>query len=533
MTDGGDKGGTYTVKSGDTFRGIANRLRIPYKDLEKANPGINDYNNIDIGQVINIPKKKAATKVAERAGAKIGPWIKRLREEGKLSTKTTKAPKDEFEYDAAKFIDEVYMPELFSQENEGKAGYDPETELWYPTKAPEEGGGYDIFGGHKVGKYEDFSEGITTEQGHAQMRKDFESKKKNAAKYINKTYGEGTFESLPIYSQAILTDYEYNVKGGIGTFKNFARGVVKNDKDLMLKEYVRYSDGKPLGRRNDMTLNWINKYYKKPGGFVSDDPPEKTPLQVWNEMQKSKWKGIKEDSPQGRALIKQYNDSIGTHLSYTQPWSAITISNAVMQNVGAKDLDSLKQAGFNPSIGHWSYIMDSFKAKNDPNYKYNRYVANKPDGNYKVGDILVKGRKKYKDGKYVGPGSSKWTYEDFAKRTKHSYPSHGDIIVDQGSDNGGDYVIIAGGNVGDTYINKKIYVKDVGSKYKVKLVDNAPQQEQLDIQVPDVNMYQDNTRVVKKPVANIFQQDGGFVADLTEDQVKMYTQGGYIVEEIN
>ena len=39
--EGGDGGGTYTVKDGDTFRGIANRLRIPYKDLEKANPGIN------------------------------------------------------------------------------------------------------------------------------------------------------------------------------------------------------------------------------------------------------------------------------------------------------------------------------------------------------------------------------------------------------------------------------------------------------------------------------------------------------------
>ena len=52
----------------------------------------------------------------------------------------------------------------------------------------------------------------------------------------------------------------------------------------------------------------MNKYYKKPGGFVSDDPPEKTPLQVWNDIQKLKWKGINERSAQGRALIKQYND---------------------------------------------------------------------------------------------------------------------------------------------------------------------------------------------------------------------------------
>jgi putative chitinase len=262
-------GKSYTVKSGDTFNAIAYANGITPEELKLANSGIS-YDKLSIGQVINIPKKesvaKLATKIAKKAG--ISPWIKAK----KTLSKKLKAPKDEFEYDDAKFIDEIYMPELLSQENAGRAGYDPETGLWYPHKAPEEGGGYDIFGGHKIGEHEDFSEGITTEQGHAQMRKDFESKKKNASKYIDKTYGEGTFEGLPVYSQALLTDYEYNVAGGIGKFPNFAKGVVNNDKDLMLKEYVRYSDGKPLGRRNDFTKDWINKYFleekQEGGGFI-------------------------------------------------------------------------------------------------------------------------------------------------------------------------------------------------------------------------------------------------------------------------
>ncbi len=61
--DGGDGGGTYTVKDGDTFRGIANRLGIPFKDLEKANPGIN-YDKLSLGQVLNLPEAKSTIEEA-------------------------------------------------------------------------------------------------------------------------------------------------------------------------------------------------------------------------------------------------------------------------------------------------------------------------------------------------------------------------------------------------------------------------------------------------------------------------------------
>ena len=76
-----DGGGTsYSVKSGDTFDDIAYDNGFNPSELRAANPGIS-YGNLSIGQVINIPKKKAvakpATKVAKKAGTGLfGKMIK-------------------------------------------------------------------------------------------------------------------------------------------------------------------------------------------------------------------------------------------------------------------------------------------------------------------------------------------------------------------------------------------------------------------------------------------------------------------------
>lgn len=45
---------TYTIKSGDTFFAIAQRLGIPVSALEAANPGVNPT-TLKVGQVINLP----------------------------------------------------------------------------------------------------------------------------------------------------------------------------------------------------------------------------------------------------------------------------------------------------------------------------------------------------------------------------------------------------------------------------------------------------------------------------------------------
>ena len=252
-----DGGGTsYSVKSGDSFDAIAYANGFNPSELRAANPGIS-YGNLSIGQVINFPKKKAVkktiTKPATQVAKKVGTG---------LFSKMMKAAKAVGE----KEIYNDYFNQLRSQENAAKVGWDPKTKLWKPYPAPEKGGGYDIGPGLKLSglsKKRDWYKGITTEEMNTMMKKIFEEKKKYASNYINKTYGKGTFENLSVPQQIILTDYQYNVAGGIEEFPNFAKGVVNNDVDLMLKEHVRTSDGKPLGRRNQFTVDWINRYFAK------------------------------------------------------------------------------------------------------------------------------------------------------------------------------------------------------------------------------------------------------------------------------
>jgi len=191
-------------------------------------------------------------------------------------------------------------------------------------------------------------------------------------------------------------------------------------------------------------------------------------LQEWNNLQKQNWTGVKEWDPKGVEMLKEYNKKMGVNYDPSEAWSAITISNAVMAGSGANNSDEIRAKGFNPSKGHSYYISDAFKTSKNSNYKYNKYKAEKLSGTYNIGDILVKGRKPIK-----GIDTSKWSYEDF-KSHGPGYASHTDIIVGKGSDDKGEYIEIAGGNVNDTYATERIYVKDIPSKrYKATLRDSA------------------------------------------------------------
>ena len=191
-------------------------------------------------------------------------------------------------------------------------------------------------------------------------------------------------------------------------------------------------------------------------------------LQEWNNLQKQNWAGVKEWDPKGVEMLKEYNKKMGVNYDPSEAWSGITISNAVMAASGANNRDEIRAKGFNPSKGHSYYISDAFKTSKNPDYKYNKYKAEKLSGTYNIGDILVKGRKPKK-----GIDTSKWSYEDF-KSHGPGYASHTDIIVDKGTDDKGEYIEIAGGNVGDTYATERIYVKDIPSrKYKATLRDRA------------------------------------------------------------
>jgi len=184
-------------------------------------------------------------------------------------------------------------------------------------------------------------------------------------------------------------------------------------------------------------------------------------------------------------------------------WSAATTSNAVM-NLFNQDKEGIKKLGFRPAISHSNYITDALLASKDSDYKYNLYNA-EPISNTElgVGDILFRGRNTTKD----------WTFEDFqnnAEKNKDStkkgkykgYESHSDIITDKGEDDKGNYYLITGGNLGNTFKNKKVYYnpetgKLKNSNYKgvMRLREEARPQELAPMQnIPMQNIPTENMR---------------------------------------
>lgn len=63
----------YTVKSGDTLTGIAQRFNLlTYRQILRVNRGIIDPNIIYPGQVINIPRTRPLTTYFVRPGDTLG-----------------------------------------------------------------------------------------------------------------------------------------------------------------------------------------------------------------------------------------------------------------------------------------------------------------------------------------------------------------------------------------------------------------------------------------------------------------------------
>jgi hypothetical protein len=198
-------------------------------------------------------------------------------------------------------------------------------------------------------------------------------------------------------------------------------------------------------------------------------------LQQWSQEQGKAWidaegQIINETSDIGRGLTKQYFENIGGTDYATQiaegkdvpHWSAATISNATMAYLGVKSAKEAERLGFHPSASHSSYIRDAFKTADDPKHKFDLYKAKELSDSPSVGEILFFGRDTTKG----------WTFQNF-KQAKTNYPSHSDIIVKKGKDEGGAFVILAGGNNKyDSYGTKKVYAKDLKNIYAGKLAIN-------------------------------------------------------------
>ena len=140
----------------------------------------------------------------------------------------------------------------------------------------------DIGHGHKLTPEElktkkvygiDISKGITKDQADTIFRKDLEKKYNRASKRVP------NFKNLTPLEQALITDFEFNVKGGAETYTEMLKAIQEKDFKALNKEYkrsmiVETPDGKrlkkPLTKRNKDTYSTfiaplIEEYKKKIG----------------------------------------------------------------------------------------------------------------------------------------------------------------------------------------------------------------------------------------------------------------------------
>jgi len=297
------KGGEHTVSEGETFYGIANKNGLSWQDLEAFNPNI-DIDALKKGQIINLSApsvKPTETKKSTEEKREPTSWYDYINpynwgvsdrdDDGDFKQAfraAREAGEDEFIWYGERYTTELdetvvpkekelvkkevnnysikeYQDDLKGQENLSMKGWDPKKQLWFPTPAPEKNGGYDIGYGHKIKKGENFSKGLTNDQVNNLFKRDIDTKFKAAKSTFNNRNLSRSWDELDQQEQILLTDYQYN--GVLHDFKKFMKAVADKDKDLMLKEYVRYDDGVPLGKRNDWTKSYINSKinYKKGG----------------------------------------------------------------------------------------------------------------------------------------------------------------------------------------------------------------------------------------------------------------------------
>jgi GH24 family phage-related lysozyme (muramidase) len=146
----------------------------------------------------------------------------------------------------------------------------------------------DIGYGHKLSAEElknkevygiDVSKGISKDQADFILSKDLEKKYEQVSKKIP------NFKNLTPLEQALVTDFEFNVRGGIKAFPKMLKALQARDVQTLNKEYKRYmgtreeirNKSKPLKKRNETTYSTFiapltRKYENKAGNLVASNP---------------------------------------------------------------------------------------------------------------------------------------------------------------------------------------------------------------------------------------------------------------------
>lgn len=145
-------------------------------------------------------------------------------------------------------------------ENSVMSGWDKQSQKWYPHKSFE-GGTPTIAYGHKLTK-EDissgrFNNGITMKQAEQLLMDDIVKHIERAKSKI-KSLGVD-YNKLSLPQRFLIVDFEYT--GVLNKFPKFIKALLANNKEEMLNQYKRFSNGRPLKDRNNTTREFILKNF--------------------------------------------------------------------------------------------------------------------------------------------------------------------------------------------------------------------------------------------------------------------------------
>jgi GH24 family phage-related lysozyme (muramidase) len=210
--------------------------------------------NVKFDQNANVKDSKATNELTEFKWDLDNPYITEEVEQFSKGGKAEAVSDD---------VLSNYMDQLKDQENSSLVGYNKEDGKFYPIPASEGDGSMEIGYGFKLpaDEMERLSkEGMTMKEAEAYMRQDLQKRMSSVKDYFDKNH-PGTWDSLPDKVKIVAADYEYNLRGGIGSYPKFAKALAENDYDGAESEYVRNmrKDGKliPLGKRNDWTVETL------------------------------------------------------------------------------------------------------------------------------------------------------------------------------------------------------------------------------------------------------------------------------------
>ena len=149
-------------------------------------------------------------------------------------------------------MDREVVEYIKSAENAGKTGF--KNGRWYPH-ASYEGGTDTIAYGHKLGRTERYSQGISNSDAENLLRRDL----MNAENIVRQKLGK-EYENLDMKRKQMFIDFAYNLGPKfVKEFPKFTRAALANDINGMVKEYKRSAQGKELTRRNEMFFDLFLK----------------------------------------------------------------------------------------------------------------------------------------------------------------------------------------------------------------------------------------------------------------------------------